>query len=123
MIGPQEKRIRRKHLHFHLDHLATVHSHTVRTGENEIPFSEFPETDAGLTAARASKQSGLELTENSIQEMKNHLEIDKLKQALAASRGNVAQAARTLGMSRQLMHYKVKKYKLQPAKRFDSQLM
>ena len=123
MIGPQEKRIRRKHLHFHLDHLATVHSHTVRTGEKEIPVPEFPETNAGLSAAHPSKPTGLELTENSIQGMKNHLEIDQLKQALAASRGNVAQAARTLGMSRQLMHYKVKKYKLQPAKCFDSKLM
>jgi len=32
--------------------------------------------------------------------------------ALLASRGNVSQAAKTLGISRQLLHYKIKKYKL-----------
>lgn len=32
--------------------------------------------------------------------------------ALAAARGNVTRAAKSLGISRQLLHYKIKKYRL-----------
>jgi arginine utilization regulatory protein len=35
-----------------------------------------------------------------------------VEKALAASQGNVSQAAKSLGISRQLLHYKIKKYRL-----------
>jgi arginine utilization regulatory protein len=39
-------------------------------------------------------------------------ELDRIKTSLTATRGNVAKAARGLNMSRQLLHYKVMKYRL-----------
>jgi arginine utilization regulatory protein len=38
-----------------------------------------------------------------------------LANALAASNGNVTRAARQLGISRQLLHYKIKKHHLRRA--------
>ena len=35
-----------------------------------------------------------------------------VEKALTAYRGNVSQAAKSLGISRQLLHYKIKKYKI-----------
>ena len=48
----------------------------------------------------------------SLMETCGNVEKDLLQKALADSRGNVTNAARQLGISRQLLHYKLKKFQL-----------
>ena len=57
--------------------------------------------------ARISAPSG------SLPETQKSQEREMVFQALEDSRGNVSQAARALGISRQLLHYKMKKYAIQ----------
>ena len=57
--------------------------------------------------ARISPASG------SLPETQKSQEREMVFQALEDSRGNVSQAARALGISRQLLHYKMKKYGIQ----------
>lgn len=114
MISRHENWIRREHLHLHFDHLTAVSNSPATGGEKMMPSPDLHEAYAGISTLHPSRSTGPDRMGNNFREMKNHLEIYQLKQALAASGGNVAQAARTLGMSRQLMHYKVKKYDLQP---------
>jgi arginine utilization regulatory protein len=40
----------------------------------------------------------------------NRREIELIYKALQSARGNISQAAKQLGVSRQLLHYKLKKY-------------
>lgn len=115
MAGASEKRIKLKHLNFHLDHLARYRSeNAVRLEEGEhrssMAFSapvatphEAPQVPRACTNSKMN-----------IRQMQNALEIENLKRALEASKGNVARAARSLGLSRQLLHYKLKKHGLHP---------
>jgi arginine utilization regulatory protein len=44
----------------------------------------------------------------------NRREIEMIYHALRDTKGNISQAARQLGVSRQLLHYKLKKYNITP---------
>ena len=44
---------------------------------------------------------------------KADLEKETIAEALASSRGNVSRAAREIGISRQLLAYKMKKYRIE----------
>jgi arginine utilization regulatory protein len=114
MISRHENWIRREHLHFHLDYLTNVSTHHATVHEKNMPYTNPHGTSNGIETVRFLRSTVPNPIVNNFREMKNHLEIDQLKQALVASGGNVAKAAKALGMSRQLMHYKVKKYNLRP---------
>lgn len=101
MASAVEKQLKLKHLNFHLDHLARYHSprSPVSQQQSEALPSETP----------------VPVSENSpanIRELHRTIDIQNLQQALESAGGNAAQAARSLGISRQLMHYKRKKYGL-----------
>jgi arginine utilization regulatory protein len=54
---------------------------------------------------------------SSLPEAQKHQEQEMIRRALEASGGNVSRAARSLGISRQLLHYKMKKFDIE-RKRF-----
>ena len=87
-------------------------------GRKELPgtldradMAELPEM-AKLTEflPERDKPASTNATGESLRERKRRLERDAITQALKASAGNLALAARLVGLSPQLMHYKVKKY-------------
>jgi arginine utilization regulatory protein len=113
MAGANEQKIQLKHLNFHLDHLARYRSENAgRPAEAEHwpgrPFS-LPCTPKHQAPPATNASCN---TESDIRQMQRALEIETVKRALISTGGKVAQAARSLGISRQLLHYKLKKYGL-----------
>ena len=116
MIAPNEDLIDFKHLHFHLDHLAQFKSHEkIRVTKNK-DFIQKPQSDlpCGAYTTGQPMHNGSEPNDlnGDIRQLKKQLEIEKLSMAINTSGGNIAKAARSLGISRQLMHYKIKKYNI-----------
>lgn len=111
LVSPNEKLIKLKHLNFHLDQLARFQ----HASENRpaLPFlSPSPHEDFPQIGIKPSRSAASCPSRISIQEMKKRLEIDNISKALAESDENMAKAARKLGISRQLLSYKVKKHGL-----------
>jgi arginine utilization regulatory protein len=78
-----------------------------------IPPEDRPPTDKkGLAEPIISRVSDLPDPSRPLAQIQADQERTAVTNALAACRGNVTQAARHLGISRQLFHYKIKKYQL-----------
>ncbi|MCP4114256.1 MAG: PAS domain S-box protein [Desulfobacteraceae bacterium] len=69
--------------------------------EIRVPISD-------IMGGRSGSGSG----EKSLAQIQAEQEKKAIRQALDSTRGNVTQAAKVLGLSRQLLHYKLKKYNL-----------
>ena len=115
MISKDEAIIDFKHLHFHLDHLAQAKRHP----ELSVPRkgNVAQERQHVLSIATRAKplidtKTATEPMEEGIRQLKKKMEIEKISTAIAMAGGNIAEAARILGISRQLMHYKIKKYNI-----------
>lgn len=112
MVNAHEKQIKAKHLNFHLDQLVRYRRPSPHPAAPALSAAPpWDATPCGAVAEGAPGRSGI-TSHSDIQAMKNALEIESLKQALGTAGGNVAQAARSLGISRQLLHYKLKKHGL-----------
>ncbi|MCP3943034.1 MAG: PAS domain S-box protein [Desulfobacteraceae bacterium] len=64
-----------------------------------------------VSSAQNIELSGGQYPPQSLAKIQADQEKKAVETALYASRGNVSQAAKALGISRQLLHYKIKKYK------------
>ena len=116
MISPNENSLKVKHLNFHLDQLVRFRPDSAAISNEGSAWTKADDpaqvsdqgagTHSGEQDAPAAAQSAPGL----IRELKSHMELESLKTALAASGGNMAKAARGLGISRQLLHYKLKKH-------------
>jgi len=116
MISPNENSLQVKHLNFHLDQLVRFRSDSAAISNERSAWTKADDpaqvsdpgagTLSGEQGAPGAARSAPALT----RERKSHLEMESLKTALAASDGNMARAARGLGISRQLLHYKLKKH-------------
>jgi arginine utilization regulatory protein len=76
------------------------------------PEDQQPRDKKGLSEPVISQISDLPDPSRPLAQIQADQERTAVTNALAASRGNVTQAARHLGISRQLLHYKIKKYQL-----------
>lgn len=74
------------------------------------PHEEVPQAVAGPREPATSIFTGGAGSIVSLSEQTRAVEAASIEKALCASAGNVAMAARLLGISPQLMHYKMKKY-------------
>jgi arginine utilization regulatory protein len=109
MINSNEDRLQLKHLSFHLDHLLRFRPEAAAGLQDNQPstaFPHFPEPDK--SPIRDTERP----VQEPIQQQKENLERKSLEDALTAADGNMAKAARSLGISRQLFHYKMKKLKI-----------
>ena len=82
-------------------------------GEEADDFLELYDTSP--SPARSRKAAGLPAAEAEIDGSQSSFEQEELvilKEHLTRARGKAAQAAESLGISRQLLHYKMKKYRL-----------
>jgi len=118
MISPNEDRLQLKHLNFHLDQLVLFRSEpgsssaNGSTGAPTDTTSPLSRSFVAASANGAGRSATAMPPPGRILELKLNLELESLQTALAASGGNVARAARILGISRQLLHYKLKKFGL-----------
>jgi arginine utilization regulatory protein len=76
-------------------------SSTINTGEA---------TDSGLLTIKPAKPENQKAGQGSLNEMKRTQEMAAITAALSHTRGNAAKAARNLGISPQLLHYKLKRH-------------
>jgi len=119
MISPNENRLQLKHLNFHLDQLVRFRSESTTDPSLKVAWAV---PDAHAQEAQSSVKDVPNVPAIPvqaappvrIQDLKHNLEMDSLKTAMVDSGGNMAQAARSLGISRQLLRYKLKKYGLHP---------
>jgi arginine utilization regulatory protein len=74
----------------------------------EAPATETAETDSGSTLAATAPEPST----RGLREGRRGAECKLIDEALAASGGNVSEAARRLNVSRQLIHYKMRAYGL-----------
>lgn len=109
LIG-QEETLQENHLPDHL----MLHS---RSSDTNRPLSrpaipEAPQTDLSIPI------SGVEPTRSGSPPVRNLAEDQKgrerrvIEEALRNARGNISRAARSIGISRQLCHYKMKKHRI-----------
>ncbi|MGM0393735.1 MAG: sigma-54 interaction domain-containing protein [Thermodesulfobacteriota bacterium] len=90
-----------------LDTLEPMANPADKDGADRQP-SENPPTGHLMT----TRSSGLPDPARPLAQIQTDQERDAVSDALAACNGNVTRAARQLGISRQLLHYKIKKHRL-----------
>ncbi|MDX9817478.1 MAG: sigma 54-interacting transcriptional regulator [Desulfococcus multivorans] len=80
--------------------------------ENDVPSCSVPLHPAAEVDrfSPSTARAGFPPVSGSLPETQKSQERDMVSQALLNSKGNVSRAARSLGISRQLLHYKMKKY-------------
>ncbi len=96
--------IRMNHLQSHFSNWSISHRHK----EPDIPTfskSHTSQFQAPPVTTNTAHQSDLKKN-------KEENERELLVQVLASKRGNISQSAKSLGISRQLLYYKIKKYKI-----------
>ncbi len=97
-MAGQEERLELAHFTPGLDSLEKIELESpappVQTSQKAEPSAEGLPHTGGLAKFQADQEK------------------KAVETALTASRGNVSQAAKNLGISRQLLHYKIKKYRL-----------
>lgn len=79
-----------------------------RAETNTYSYNQYTENNS-IVFSRQSSRRKISLSESSAA-----LESENIARALEENRGNVAEAARNLSISRQLLNYKVNKYGLRP---------
>jgi arginine utilization regulatory protein len=115
MISPNENSLQIKHLNFHLDQLVRFRPDSAANPNERAAWTkaDAPAQVSDPGAVNLSgEQNPLAASPSVpvlIRKFKN-IELESLKTALAASGGNMAKAARGLGISRQLLHYKLRKH-------------
>jgi arginine utilization regulatory protein len=76
-----------------------------------LPMERHAKTaDASVTAGRAEAIS--DIGARGLRQQRQKQELKMIDEALTAAGGNVSAAARMLNVSRQLIHYKMRKYGL-----------
>ena len=106
-----------------LDHLPTNFAFAGSSGAGPQPANDlytfFPISDQdkflqGLDRIK-SGQDNVQFEEKiNLTKVQNRREAEVLYQVIKAAQGNISQAARQLGISRQLLHYKLKKFGITP---------
>ena len=105
IVGLSEQ-LELKHFSAALDTLDVMNEEEASQPESAFAFSDADqETDADST-------SPLTATYNSLPDTQNEQERWALLNALSATSGNISRSAELLGISRQLLHYKMKKHGL-----------
>jgi arginine utilization regulatory protein len=107
--------IERKHLSVHIGRLpvpgpqgSAPTSRPVEPCVEKLP-EHRPRGPVRVLFPSASKPK---VSQKSLPESQAANEIESIRNALATTKGNAAQAARMLGLSPQLLHYKMKKYRI-----------
>jgi arginine utilization regulatory protein len=102
---------------------------TLLTEEFTDPHLDGPNDVEKLPELNGAESRGPELNEPQLNSMPQSLlrrqktrEKELINLALVESAGNVSRAARKLNISRQLLHYKMKKYGLQRSNYLSSEL-
>jgi arginine utilization regulatory protein len=99
-----EDRIERRHLPIHFFHPDFGDlTHEDRAAATPVTPPKAGSPADGPTQPETTSQGDLLVQQQ-------HRECELIKEHLAATGGNAAEAARRLGISRQLLHYKLKKY-------------
>ncbi len=83
------------------------------TANSRIDAEKAPELRGEASGVAAIDEFQLKATPESLLQLQKTREKELINMALMESAGNVSQAARKLNISRQLLHYKMKKYSLQ----------
>lgn len=111
--------IRTKHLSVHIGDLSSVAAGSGHADDSGHPSKlKSRSTITGMANGRGRQGLRLETapSENSgLFESREDHEIHVIKKTLSKTRGNVARAAHHLKLSPQLLHYKLKKYRIKAA--------
>jgi len=116
LVG-QDDVIRLQHIPSHLTHRLGIanpplmkDARAPARASRSMKESSF---DAGGLSNLAEGPGDLNLTARGLAVIQAEREKNAVTQAMARHRGNVSRAAQSLGISRQLLHYKLKKYQIQ----------
>jgi arginine utilization regulatory protein len=112
--------IRTRHLSVHIGNLLSFSAGTDRSNDSADPsqltslptVSGGPDSNGPQRLGRETEPAEKKTFRSNSRE--DH-EILVIKQTLAQTRGNVAKAARMVNLSPQLLHYKLRKYRIQAA--------
>jgi arginine utilization regulatory protein len=100
--------IRTEHLAVHIGELPTVAPASIPARQ----FTDHPAETAMDAPPPPAPPTPAPAPGEGLSDSRDTHEIKVIRQALKSSRGNAAQAARRLKMSPQLLHYKLKKYRI-----------
>ena len=105
LVGEKETTIKKQHLPFYLWKDA-------EEGSGDRFYREFQNIEDITTPKKKRRRREVELPEKNILGDIQKEEQERIVEALRRSGGNVSKAARDLGLSRQTLVYRMKKYKI-----------
>lgn len=116
LLAPTEEVLRYEHLPMLFNNERLIHRELARAIVTDPGTPETPETEeAEQTPEQAYREQSperREAPETGLRRRRAQMELQMIAQALESSQGNISRAAQQMGISRQLLQYKLKRHGL-----------